>query len=71
MIGVGTEVPLLFSFHDQRGAVVAGTQQTADPLSQGDIAILHLPPGMRFTAELAYALDDLGHPATIGGMVVA
>ena len=46
-------------------------ERAAGAMHQREAAIRHLHLGMRGAAQLPDRLDDLGHAAAIGGMVVA
>ena len=50
---------------------MARGEGAAGAVGQGQVAVLHLHLRMGLAAELAYRLDDLGHAAAIGGVIVA
>ena len=50
---------------------MAHAEQAAGAVGDREIAVRHLHLRMRLAAQLAHRLDDLGHAAAIGRMVVA
>src|SRR6266851_1575159 len=58
-------------FEDKRCAAMPAAERATRAVRQREIAILHLDRRMRLAAQLAEGLDDLGHAAAIGRMVIA
>jgi len=50
---------------------VARAEAASGSLHQSEIASRNLHGRMGFTAQLPHGFDNLRHPATIGGMIVA
>src|SRR5437868_12851626 len=50
---------------------MAHAQQSAGAMGDREIAVLHLHLRMRLPAQLPHRLDDLGHAATIDGVIAA
>jgi NAD(P)-dependent dehydrogenase (short-subunit alcohol dehydrogenase family) len=65
------EVAASLPFHDQRGAAVAVCRAAAGAVRQRQAAVRHLHLRVRLAAQLAHGLDDLGHAAAVGRVVVA